>query len=83
MLTLYDWGIHHLYLGETFSAPGYVKRTGPVLFAVFRKNDVYFIDIIDHLSSITSSFAITSLTNSMNCSFAFCFTIFFKLFFSS
>ena len=46
---LYDWGIHHLHLGETFSAPGYVKRTGPVLFAIFRKNNVYFIDIRDHV----------------------------------
>jgi hypothetical protein len=45
---LYDWGIHHLHLGESFSAPGYVKRTGPVLFAIFRKDDVYFIDIRDH-----------------------------------
>ena len=44
---LYDWGIQHL--GETFSAPGYVKRTGPVLFAIFRKNNVYFIDIRDHV----------------------------------
>ncbi len=45
---LYDWGIHHMHLGETFSAPGYVERTGPVLFAIFRKDDVYFIDIKDH-----------------------------------
>lgn len=45
---LYDWGIHHLHLGETFSAPGYVERTGPVLFAIFRKDDVYFIDIRNH-----------------------------------
>ena len=46
---LYDWGIHHLHLGETFSAPGYVKRTGPVLFAIFRNDNVYFIDIRDHV----------------------------------
>lgn len=46
---LYDWGIHHLHLGETFSAPGYVKRTGYVLFAIFRNDNVYFIDIRDHV----------------------------------
>lgn len=45
---LYDWGIHHLHLGTTFVRPGYVERTGPVLFAVFRPNDVYFVDIRDH-----------------------------------
>ena len=46
---LYDWGIHHLHLGETFSSRNYVKRTGLVLFAVFRKDNVYFIDIRDHI----------------------------------
>ena len=46
---LYDWGIHHLHLGEMFSAPGYVKRTGYVLFAIFRNENVYFIDIRDHV----------------------------------
>ena len=46
---LYEWGRDIVHLGETFSAPGYVKRTGPVLFAIFRKNNVYFIDIRDHV----------------------------------
>ena len=45
---LYDWGIHHLHLGEKFSSPGFVERSGPVLFAMFRPDDVYFIDIRNH-----------------------------------
>lgn len=45
---LYDWGIHHLHLGEKYSSPGFVERSGPVLFAMFRQDDVFFIDIRDH-----------------------------------
>lgn len=45
---LYDWGIHHLHLGLKYESTGFVERTGPVLFAVFRTNDVYFVDIRDH-----------------------------------
>lgn len=45
---LYDWGIHHLHLGLKYEATGFVERTGPVLFAVFRPNDVYFVDVRDH-----------------------------------
>lgn len=45
---LYDWGIHHLHLGEKFALPGFVERSGPVLFAIFRPDDVFFIDIRDH-----------------------------------
>ena len=45
---LFDWGIQHLHLGEKLVAPGYVERTGNVLFAIFKPDDVYFIDIRDH-----------------------------------
>ena len=45
---LFDWGIQHLHLGEKLVAPGYVERTGNVLFAIFKPNDVYFVDIRDH-----------------------------------
>ena len=45
---LYDWGIHHLHLGTLYMDSGFVERTGPVLFAVFRPDDVYFVDIRDH-----------------------------------
>lgn len=45
---LYDWGIHHLHLGEKFSKPGFVERSGPVLFAIFLLDEVFFIDIRDH-----------------------------------
>lgn len=45
---LYDWGIHQLHLGLKYESTGFVERTGPVLFAVFRSNDVYFVDVRDH-----------------------------------
>lgn len=45
---LYDWGIHHLHLGLKYEPTGFVERTGPVLFAVFRPNDAYFVDVRDH-----------------------------------
>lgn len=46
---LYDWGIHHFHLGEECAAPGFVKRTGYVLFAMVKPDEVYFIDIRDHV----------------------------------
>ena len=45
---LYDWGIHHLHLGLKYETTGFVERTGPVIFAVFRRDDVYFVDVRDH-----------------------------------
>lgn len=45
---LYDWGIHHLHLGLKYETTGFVERTGPVIFAVFRCDDVYFVDVRDH-----------------------------------
>ena len=45
---LYDWGIQHLHLGEKLDASGFVERTGFVLFAIFKADDVYFIDIRNH-----------------------------------
>lgn len=47
-LLLNDWGIHHLHLGTAIQKNGLVKRTGPLLFAVFRRDDAYLIDIMKH-----------------------------------
>jgi hypothetical protein len=47
-LLLNDWGVHHLHLSTAIEADGFVARTGPLLFAVFRPDDAYLIDIIDH-----------------------------------
>ncbi len=47
-LLLNDWGIHHLHLGTAIQKNGLVKRTGPLLFAVFGRDDVYLIDIMKH-----------------------------------
>ncbi len=45
---LNDWGIHHLHLLIEMEPDGFVKRDGPVLFAAFRPNDAYLIDIMHH-----------------------------------
>lgn len=45
---LYSWSIHHFHLGETIEADGFIKRTGPVLFAYVTDGDFYMIDIKQH-----------------------------------
>lgn len=45
---LNDWGIHHLHLGTTLNARGFVERTGPVLFVRFNQENAYFINIMGH-----------------------------------
>lgn len=46
---LYDWGIHHLHLGEeTDQKTGYIKRTKYVLFARIDRNTVYCINTYPH-----------------------------------
>jgi hypothetical protein len=40
-LLLADWGIHHLHLSAT-------SRTGDLLFAVFRPEDAYLLQILPH-----------------------------------
>ncbi len=45
---LYSWSIHHFHLGDTIEADGFIKRTGPVLFAYVTEDDFYMIDIKQH-----------------------------------
>ena len=47
-LMLNDWGIHHLHLSTTVETDGFVSRTGPLLFAIFNRNDAYILDILEH-----------------------------------
>lgn len=47
-LLLNDWGVHHLHLSTVMEADNFVTRTGPLLFAVFRPDDAYLIDIVNH-----------------------------------
>lgn len=47
-LLLYSWSIHHFHLGETVESDGFIKRTGPVLFAYITDDDFYMIDIKQH-----------------------------------
>ena len=45
---LNDWGIHHLHLGTTIEADGFVTRTGPVLFARVLLDQLFMIQIWTH-----------------------------------
>jgi hypothetical protein len=47
-MLLNDWGVHHLHLSTEMRSDGFVKRTGPLLFARFVRDTAYFLDIADH-----------------------------------
>lgn len=47
-LLLNDWGVHHLHLSTELDSDGFVMRTKPLLFAVFKQDTAYLIDIFDH-----------------------------------
>lgn len=47
-LLLAEWGIHHLHLSTEMGKGGFTKRTGDVLFAVFRNSDAYLLGIFEH-----------------------------------
>jgi hypothetical protein len=47
-LMLSAWGIHHLHFSQIVDADGFVKRDGPIIFAVFRLDRAYLIDIMTH-----------------------------------
>lgn len=47
-LLLNDWGVYHLHLSTKIERYGFVERTGPLLFAMFRPADAYLIEIVPH-----------------------------------
>jgi hypothetical protein len=49
-LLIADWGIHHLHLSseEEANGSGFVKRGGPLVFAIFRPDDAYLIGVFSH-----------------------------------
>ncbi len=49
-LLLNDWGVHHLHLSTAVEADGFVERNDPLLFAMFRSEKAYFLDIGTHQS---------------------------------
>ena len=47
-LLLNDWGIHHLHVSTQVESDGFVRRDGPIIFAIFKPNLAYLIDIMKH-----------------------------------
>ncbi len=47
---LNDWGLHHFHMGTNPhpTIPGYVSRTGPLLYAVVMPDTLYCIAILRH-----------------------------------
>jgi hypothetical protein len=62
-LLLNDWGIHHLHISTEVEADGFVRRNGPLIFAMFKTDRAYLIDIMDH-QSWTSERAIRTILSS-------------------
>jgi len=45
---LYDWGIYHFHLGTEMNNDGFIKRTGPLLYAMINDKNAYFIGVFNH-----------------------------------
>lgn len=56
-LLLNDWGIYHLHLSTNVEADGFVKRDDPLLFAMFRPNKAYLLDIGTHDTFVNEALA--------------------------
>ncbi len=62
---LNDWKIYHLHLGSEFeeNGSGFIKRTGPLLFARVEDDKVYFINVMPHTDSWTKQEMIKIIHN--------------------
>lgn len=47
-LMLSAWGVHHLHISQDVESDGFVKRDGPIIFAVFRHDKAFLIDVMTH-----------------------------------
>jgi hypothetical protein len=47
-LLLNEWAIHHLHISTILQTNGFVERGRELLFAAFRHDDAYLIDLLDH-----------------------------------
>lgn len=47
-LMLNRWGVHHLHVSSKLEADGFVERSNEVIFAIFRPEKAFFVDIMNH-----------------------------------
>ena len=47
-LLLNDLGIYHLHISTEVEADGFVRRGGPIIFAIFKPGRAYLIDIMNY-----------------------------------
>lgn len=47
-LMLSAWGVHHLHFSQDVEPDNFVKRSGAIIFAVFRPDQAFLIDVMSH-----------------------------------
>jgi len=47
-LLLATWSVHHLHIETIMDSDGFIKRSGPILFALFTDTDAYFLTVMRH-----------------------------------
>lgn len=62
-LLLNDWGIFHLHISQILESDGYVKGGRELLMAIFKRNDAYLLDLLDHDSWTKESLVEIAVTN--------------------
>lgn len=45
---LNHWNIHHFHLGDKFDKSGFIKRTGPLLYAYIDDDNFHVLGVFDH-----------------------------------
>lgn len=62
-LLLNDWGIFHLHISQILESDGYAKRGRELLMVIFKRNDAYLLDLLDHDSWTKESLVETAVTD--------------------
>lgn len=47
-LMLSAWGVHHLHFSQDVESDGFVNQKRPIIFAVFRRDRAFLIDVMNH-----------------------------------
>jgi hypothetical protein len=62
-LLLNEWGVYHFHLSTTVESDGFVERDDPLLFAMFRADKGYLLDIGTHKTFADDRLAEIAISN--------------------
>jgi hypothetical protein len=62
-LLLNEWGVHHLHISTTAEPDGFVKRDDALIFAMFRPETAYLLDIGTHSDFVDQRLAEIAIKN--------------------